>query len=844
MTNTNYLRERVWNHFTSSTPEQIATFKTMLSTDLQLEKAVAAPVTDQPVVHFSEFNDAHLAAAKAVWTELFRIANDATKSDAEAVGDAFNYLAELRQNPDLKNYALMVFITHNERGKRILQGTIPGLSTREPQKVLPSGDQANPAFAGAPGASGSGFKPGGSTDPGEDKLNYFREDPAFNEHHERWHVVYPNGGIPYLDTDGKTIRYRERDRHGEMFIYMHQQMIAHYDANRLAHGLEKVIPFDFSTPIEVGYDPGTFVQVFGDSQYSPRRANWTVLPELYGYSVVHQQLFIDRLRRTAAAGFITLDHKTIRLNADLLGLMIESLGGSVEQFGSVKTFYGNVHNLGHNLISNVSDTGTEVPLGVMCQTATAVRDPVFFRWHKQVDDFNFTWQETMPPERYSDAPDVLIRAAFEHSPDIIICNLADLARIGKATGLKEYEIGQAAFGGSKWNTDYTEGTAKVPAPDGSSSYSLPALSEIRNFMQDAELLVPAPAAKDPALRLPYRFLNHQQYGFFIRLENLLPVRSKVTVRMFMAPAAEAENRRMWIELDKFVQDLEPFDKKVVFRRDTDSSIVRKPAILNPEVANATIRPLAMTDIEGVFAQGLPALITALQGLAIEHSTDPLNAPSLNDDLELYKQRIASDPSPYGQSLAAGALTNILDKYFTSFSIAWHELRQIKYQGLEALFKAADAAFTQTVHERTLGDVTAYLSAFLDFINKLITLLQEAGKTMAPEINKAMLKAHDVLTDTAYCECGLPYNLLYPIGTAEGVPYVLMVMVTDWNKDITSEQTCCGSMSYCGTKGTYPDIREMGYPFHRPFEKGVLETFAGLDNVACRSFNMKLIPQPK
>jgi len=837
MKDISHLRQLVWNHFSSSTPKQLAAFKTLFFAGANFERAAPGQGIAQPIIHFSEFNEEHLAAAKAVWTELFLIANDATQTDADAVDQAFSYLVKLQQNPDLKNYALMVFITHNERAKRILQGTIPGLNIREPQKVLPSNGPASRDGI-------SEFNPGGTTDPKEDKLNYFREDPAFNEHHERWHVVYPNGGIPYVDQKTKDILYRERDRHGEMFIYMHQQMIAHYDANRLAHGLERVVPFDFSTPIAVGYDPGTFLQVFGDSQYSPRKSNWTVLPQLGSYTVGQQLLFIDRMRKTVASGFITLDHKRIRLNADLLGLMIESLGKSVEKFGAVKSYYGNVHNLGHNLISNVSDTDVDAPLGVMSQTATAVRDPIFFRWHKQVDDFNFTWQETKAVETYADAPDVLIRAEYNHSPDIIICRLTDLARIGQSTGLKEYEIGQIAFGGDHWNTDFSEAQAEVVTPDKTKTLSLPTLSEIQNFMQNAELLVHGVSSEDADFKIPYQFLNHRRYGFFIRLENLLPVRSKVTVRMFMVPSAEVENRRMWIELDKFVHELEPFSKHVVFRRDTDSSIVRKPAILNPEVTNAVLRPLAMTDIEFLFANRLSGVITFLKNLIALQSGDPLNAPSLKDDLKLFQKRITEASSPREEALAVAAFANILDKYYTSLSIAWHELRQIKYRGFEDLFTEADTAFTQTVHARTLGDVIQYFKCIHDFISKLISLLEQSGDTMEPEINEAMLHAHNVLTEIAYCECGLPYNLLYPIGTAEGVPYILMVMVTDWNKDITSEQTCCGSMSYCGTKGTYPDIKEMGYPFHRPFANGILNTFAGLDNVACRSFNMKLIDQPK
>jgi len=54
--------------------------------------------------------------------------------------------------------------------------------------------------------------------PSEALLNWFREDPKANEHHEHWHLVYPFNGDP---VTGMT-----RDRQSELFLYMHEQMIA------------------------------------------------------------------------------------------------------------------------------------------------------------------------------------------------------------------------------------------------------------------------------------------------------------------------------------------------------------------------------------------------------------------------------------------------------------------------------------------------------------------------------------------------------------------------------------------------------------------------------------------
>lgn len=53
----------------------------------------------------------------------------------------------------------------------------------------------------------------------EHRVAYFREDIGVNLHHRHWHEVYPFMGM-------KEIVYK--DRRGELFYYMHQQMLARY----------------------------------------------------------------------------------------------------------------------------------------------------------------------------------------------------------------------------------------------------------------------------------------------------------------------------------------------------------------------------------------------------------------------------------------------------------------------------------------------------------------------------------------------------------------------------------------------------------------------------------------
>lgn len=52
----------------------------------------------------------------------------------------------------------------------------------------------------------------------EHRMAYFREDVGINAHHWHWHLVYPTGG-PERSLYAK-------DRRGELFYYMHEQVMA------------------------------------------------------------------------------------------------------------------------------------------------------------------------------------------------------------------------------------------------------------------------------------------------------------------------------------------------------------------------------------------------------------------------------------------------------------------------------------------------------------------------------------------------------------------------------------------------------------------------------------------
>jgi hemocyanin-like protein len=271
----------------------------------------AAGVEEGPAVpRFSVF-DPDQAAAASEFALGLEILAAAARDPADGLDAALSEasLAAQDEDPELVHHALSLFVTHSRQGRRLVK---PRTVVAEPRKFPPFGLTAE------------GVAPeleAGSTGV-ERRLDFWREDPLANEHHEHWHEVYPFSGLfpsdwrqwaeqadreglrellerldpsqdwqafiasstPSVIADAFLRRaralieqgqgrwreylnalsaraygtlFRLNDRQGELFFYMHQQMLARYDTERLALDLAPVVPLrELGEPIAEGYDPG------------------------------------------------------------------------------------------------------------------------------------------------------------------------------------------------------------------------------------------------------------------------------------------------------------------------------------------------------------------------------------------------------------------------------------------------------------------------------------------------------------------------------------------------------------------------------------------------------------
>jgi tyrosinase len=540
--------------------------------------------TDASRRRFSPFLIEDAERAREIARELMLAADAAPDDPFAAVAERTEELAATEGEGAVR-FAVKVFLTHHPVGRRV---RIPPLELRAPAKVLPSAPE--PAFE---------FEELGAEAVGavEAQLNWWREDPEANEHHDHWHVVYPNSGVP-APAPGDPGRTQLKDRQGELFLYMHEQMLARYDTERIAVGLEPVEPLaDHAGPIPEGYDPNTGLEGFPaewtDGLVPRPRPDGARMPDTITFTTAQGPVTVKRTDELDAP----LDRLTTAAQSDVLTRQgggtfsftdIDPLGHAIERSSATvpahpgqpqpsAAQYRNFHGMGHVFLSEAAGR----PEGVMADTDTAIRDPVFYRWHRHVDDLGFAWQERQTPHPLTDvgAP-VELRRAAQHapgrpaeSPDIVLlrdlpADLDDDALAAHVTDL---------IGGAHFDDDVAD--------------TAPGTAQLRTRMLTRKLdIAEVPGSPDlPTVTIPY--LDQEEFAYAVRMRNTAGAPHLVTVRLFFVADALFDQRRMWIELDRFAHTVEG-ETSVAVRHARASAVIRKPGSKPPGPTRHSPAPIA------------------------------------------------------------------------------------------------------------------------------------------------------------------------------------------------------------------------------------------------------------
>eukprot|EP00099_Drosophila_melanogaster_P013901 NP_476812.1 prophenoloxidase 1 [Drosophila melanogaster] len=328
---------------------------------------------------FSLFNNRHREIASELIT-LFMSAPNLRQFVSLSV-----YTKD-RVNPVLFQYAYAVAVAHRPDTREV---PITNISQIFPSNfVEPSAFRDARQEASVIGESGARVHVDipqnytASDREDEQRLAYFREDIGVNSHHWHWHLVYP--------TTGPT-EVVNKDRRGELFYYMHHQILARYNVERFCNNLKKVQPLNnLRVEVPEGYFPKILSST--NNRTYPARVTNQKLRDVDRHDgrveISDVERWRDRVLAAIDQGYVE-DSSGNRIpldevrGIDILGNMIEASPVLSINYN----FYGNLHNEGHNIISFAHDPDYRhlEEFGVMGDVTTAMRDPIFYRWHGFID---------------------------------------------------------------------------------------------------------------------------------------------------------------------------------------------------------------------------------------------------------------------------------------------------------------------------------------------------------------------------------------------------------------------------------------------------------------------------
>uniref|UniRef100_A0A182WQI0 Tyrosinase copper-binding domain-containing protein n=1 Tax=Anopheles minimus TaxID=112268 RepID=A0A182WQI0_9DIPT len=473
---------------------------------------------------FSLFNSEHRKAAGKLM-KLF-----INQPNAETLIDVAAYARD-RLNGPMFQYALSVALLHRPDTKNVPvpsmlhlfpdQFVDPATNPRMMEEGSIVLDENRMAISIPMNFTATDVEP-------EQRMAFFREDIGVNLHHWHWHLTYPGSGPQ------EVVR---KDRRGELFYYMHQQILARYQVDRFAQGLGRVEPLtNLREPLREAYYP-KLLRSANNRTFCARYPGMTLsdvvrASERTDVRIEDLESSIARVLEAIDSGAaINADGERVPLDdargIDILGNLIERTSLSVN-----RNLYGDLHNSGHMLLAYIHDPrGTYLEsFGVMGGVATTMRDPLFYRWHKFVDNL-----------------------FLRHKMRLVPYTTAELSNSNVTLEALETQL------------DRSEG----------------AVNNLVTFLERSQADLGAGLDFGPTgtAFVSFTHLQHAPFVYRLRINSSARGNRQDTVRIFLLPRQNEqgrplsfeERRTMAIELDSFRVNLRPGMNSIV-RRSASSSV--------------------------------------------------------------------------------------------------------------------------------------------------------------------------------------------------------------------------------------------------------------------------------
>nr|XP_029724541.1 hexamerin-1.1-like [Aedes albopictus] len=224
---------------------------------------------------------------------------------------------------------------------------------------------------------------------GEGKLAYFTEDIGLNAYYYYYMLEYPY----FLGGDEFGLN---KDRRGELFLYMLQQLLARYYLERQSNALGDIEELSWEFPLKTGYNP--MLRYWNGIPFRTRENNFN----MRGYDPMKLQLMKDhelRIRRAIDAGFYNHANGTIfNLRTaeaiDIIGNMVNGNADSIDF-----DYFKPLDVFARMILAQGDYYGVAEDLwpGPLMHYETSMRDPIYYQYLERVLGFYWQFKSYLPP---------------------------------------------------------------------------------------------------------------------------------------------------------------------------------------------------------------------------------------------------------------------------------------------------------------------------------------------------------------------------------------------------------------------------------------------------------------
>ncbi|GLH06778.1 Hexamerin [Gryllus bimaculatus] len=208
-------------------------------------------------------------------------------------------------------------------------------------------------------------------------MSPWTEDIGLNAYYAYFHLFYPFW--MKAERYGHTV-----DRYGEMYYYVQQQILARYNLQRLAAGLQEVEYLKFNQPIKYGYSSQLR---YANGLELPTRPDNYYITDNYEFDKVQTIDIERRIRDAIDLGYvIKKDGSKVSIyepqGFEILGSLISGTYNSVNY-----NYYGALYNKLRRLLSFAVDPNHMhgVAPGVTEHFVSVLRDPAYYQVCARVD---------------------------------------------------------------------------------------------------------------------------------------------------------------------------------------------------------------------------------------------------------------------------------------------------------------------------------------------------------------------------------------------------------------------------------------------------------------------------